>query len=87
MRPKLSPTFFTGKQPLAKFRHVPEGYGGVLSFHPPGQSSKPKRSARYDKVDLNSIQYVGTTGIRTCVGVYFAIDDERCFFAHINAST
>lgn len=28
--------------------------------------------------------YIGTSKCKTCVGVYFAIDDTRCFFAHIN---
>ena len=28
---------------------------------------------------------VGTFFLMTCVGVYFRIDKERCFFAHIDA--
>lgn len=28
--------------------------------------------------------FIGTSGCYTCLGVYFAIDDNRCFFAHIN---
>jgi hypothetical protein len=30
---------------------------------------------------------IGTYGCVTCVGVYFKIDESRCFFAHINASS
>lgn len=32
-------------------------------------------------------QHIGTSKCDTCVGVYFAIDDYRCFAAHINADT
>ena len=35
--------------------------------------------------DSSTTQYIGTTGCSTCVGVYFEIDDETCFAAHINA--
>ncbi len=30
---------------------------------------------------------VGTYFLMTCVGVYFRIDEERCFFAHMDART
>lgn len=35
--------------------------------------------------DSNSITHIGTTGLIICVGAYLPIDDNRCFFAHINA--
>ncbi|KAI6821755.1 hypothetical protein KC332_g6776 [Hortaea werneckii] len=35
----------------------------------------------------DSVQYIGTSGCMTCVGIYFVIDDHRCFAAHINADT
>ncbi|GAB1737215.1 hypothetical protein NU219Hw_g1146t1 [Hortaea werneckii] len=35
----------------------------------------------------NSVQHIGTSGCLTCVGIYFVIDDHRCFAAHINADT
>ncbi|KAK4542356.1 hypothetical protein LTR36_006812 [Oleoguttula mirabilis] len=35
----------------------------------------------------DSAFYIGTSKCETCVGVYFAIDDKRCFTAHINVDT
>ncbi|KAI7264135.1 hypothetical protein KC345_g8943 [Hortaea werneckii] len=35
----------------------------------------------------SSVQYIGTSGCLTCVGIYFVIDDHRCFAAHVNADT
>ncbi|KAI7552135.1 hypothetical protein KC331_g2093 [Hortaea werneckii] len=35
----------------------------------------------------NSVQHIGTSGCLTCVGIYFIIDDRRCFAAHVNADT
>ncbi|KAI6795596.1 hypothetical protein KC363_g4133 [Hortaea werneckii] len=35
----------------------------------------------------SSVRYIGTSGCLTCVGMYFVIDDNRCFAAHVNADT
>lgn len=35
---------------------------------------------RFDQSDMH---HVGVDGCRSCLGVYFAIDDSRCFAAHI----
>ncbi|KAI7209443.1 LigB subunit of an aromatic-ring-opening dioxygenase LigAB [Hortaea werneckii] len=35
----------------------------------------------------NNVQHIGTSGCLTCVGIYFVIDDHRCFAAHVNADT
>lgn len=40
----------------------------------------------YTFTDDNA-QYIGTSGCLTCVGIYFVIDDRRCFAAHVNADT
>ena len=37
----------------------------------------------YDK----TTPLIGTYGCITCAGVYFRVDESRCFFAHINASS
>ncbi|CAK3955695.1 Hypothetical predicted protein [Lecanosticta acicola] len=52
---------------------VPEGAGNTYDFNniPP---ALPQNT-----------QHILTSGCHTCVGVYFKIDNERCFCAHINA--
>ncbi|KAK3671201.1 hypothetical protein LTR78_008836 [Recurvomyces mirabilis] len=60
------------------FLHVPEGKGGLL---PTQNLPNTQADTAYDSPQ---IQHVGTSGVRTCVGVYFAIDSSRCFVAHIN---
>ncbi|RMY06003.1 hypothetical protein D0867_09840 [Hortaea werneckii] len=35
----------------------------------------------------NNVQHIGTSDCLTCVGIYFIIDDDRCFAAHVNADT
>jgi hypothetical protein len=32
----------------------------------------------------STLSHIGTNGLYTCLGVYFAINHESCFFAHIN---
>lgn len=39
------------------------------------------------KFTPDTLQHIGTSKCITCVGVYFAIDDKRCFMAHMNADT
>jgi len=75
-------TFFTNRAPQIPFRYVDEGQGGTLYFRDPTTANQPPR---WSKAERESIPYVGTYSVRTCVGVYFAIDDRRCFLAHINA--
>ncbi|KAK4565232.1 hypothetical protein LTR86_003849 [Recurvomyces mirabilis] len=60
------------------FLHVPVGKGGILLTQ---NAPNTEADTAYDSPQ---IQHVGTSGVRTCVGVYFAIDSYRCFVAHIN---
>lgn len=62
-----------------KFHNVNEGRGGVMKI---GSGS--------GLIDTNSqpvhqVSHVGTLNCHTCVGLYFPIDAERCFCAHMNA--
>ncbi|EMC98490.1 hypothetical protein BAUCODRAFT_428060 [Baudoinia panamericana UAMH 10762] len=66
------------------FRHVPEGRGGILNFRKPIFGTEDAGKSLTDQ-DHDRIHYLGVTGVKTCVGVYFALDDNRCFLAHINA--
>ncbi|KAK5135351.1 hypothetical protein LTR08_005293 [Meristemomyces frigidus] len=61
-------------QDQRRFINVPAGCACVLDF---------------SKVDIKAqnITAVGTSECYTCIGVYFAIDEHRCFIAHINPST
>ena len=34
---------------------------------------------------MRVLNYIGTLGLESCVVVYFRVDEQRCFFAHINA--
>jgi hypothetical protein len=63
---------------LAKFRLISPGDGKTLTF---GNGSTADTAPRQHQ----HIHHVGTTGLITCVGIYFALDDHRCFLAHINA--
>ncbi|KAK5715794.1 hypothetical protein LTR17_016625 [Elasticomyces elasticus] len=68
-----------------KFRFVGEDEGATLHFH---HSGGPVYAALFGyKFAQQRLHYVGTFGLITCVGVYFAIDDHTCFIAHINACT
>ncbi|KAK5738426.1 hypothetical protein LTR17_005954 [Elasticomyces elasticus] len=59
------------QNPFHSYRLVPKGYGGtcVLSQTAHGSSI---------------ITHIGAYGCFTTVGVYFAIDEQRCFAAHID---
>ena len=67
----------TSKPDKKKYRHVREGEGHVFSFHEDDQVHE-------DSSSPETIRKVGTYGCLTCVGVYFAIDNQHCFIAHIN---
>lgn len=56
---------------MKSFRFVPEGRGGTFTWNP--ASDKPNEQT----------EYIGTDGTETCVSVYFPVDEDRCFFAHI----
>jgi len=68
------------------FRMVKEGRGGTFGFHLPTPSDHASEVAEKKfSHDRASILRIGTYACRTCVGFYYKIDDERCFFAHIDA--
>ena len=56
------------------YRYIPEGKGGTFCFRP--------NIFGADK-DLREIHHIGTHVCVTCVGVYFKVDDDRSFCAHI----
>ncbi|KAK5689696.1 hypothetical protein LTR97_012695 [Elasticomyces elasticus] len=65
-----------------KFRFVGEDEGATLHF------GGPLYAALFGyKFAQQRLHHVGTFGLITCVGVYFAINDHTCFIAHINACT
>ncbi len=66
--------------PPTAFRYIDEGQGATLRFREPLQ-----HHVQYDREAQQRIRHVGVLGVKTCVGVYFAIDDDCCFVAHINA--
>ncbi|KAK3645097.1 hypothetical protein LTR56_002685 [Elasticomyces elasticus] len=60
-----------------QFRYIAEGEGATLQFH----------TTTHLVHDQEALHLVGTFGLITCVGVYFAINHHTCFVAHINAYT
>lgn len=62
-----------------KYRAISEGEGGTFRFRRPDSTEGGN-----DSDDPEQIQYIGTSGIKTCVGVYFKLSDTECFLAHIN---
>ncbi|KAK3668289.1 hypothetical protein LTR22_000974 [Elasticomyces elasticus] len=62
-----------------RFRCIPEPTGGTCTF------SDSSRSTSADCPKL--IDHIGTIGLFSCVGVYCALPDNRCFVAHISAWT
>lgn len=62
------------------FRFVPEGHGGTFSF-----CKNEENKSEAHKQNIDHIEYIGTLGIHTCVGVYFKIDHTRACCMHINA--
>ena len=60
---------------------VDEGRGGTFTFSGASSSSStPKGNS------MGSFKYIGTEGCVSCVGVYFQVDQTRCFCAHIDAA-
>lgn len=68
--------------PKPKFRFIDEGQGGILHFDLQSPQQDPIHNTPLTRL---LIPWVGTYGCRTCVGVYFKIDETRAFVAHINA--
>lgn len=66
--------------PKTRFRRIKEGNGGTFAFRLP----TPDDTARCP-LDREVIWRIGTKGLKTCVGVYFDLPNDRCFLAHINA--
>ncbi|KAK4888581.1 hypothetical protein LTR27_012533 [Elasticomyces elasticus] len=68
-----------------EYRHLNEGDAATLHFlpkvHPAHACLLPQPYAQ------ERLHHVGTSGLITCVGVYFAIDKKTCFITHINADT
>ncbi|KAK5715796.1 hypothetical protein LTR17_016627 [Elasticomyces elasticus] len=68
-----------------EYRHLNEGDAATLHFlpkiHPAHSCLVPQPYAQ------ERLHHVGTSGLITCVGVYFAIDKKTCFITHINADT
>ncbi|KAK4970565.1 hypothetical protein LTR66_011478 [Elasticomyces elasticus] len=74
------------------YLHVPTGHGGTLSVSSQSASERteiPPNTLGSHSVSPKTTSAVGTTGCRTCVGVYFTISSTptavKCFCAHINA--
>ncbi|TKA63491.1 hypothetical protein B0A55_09871 [Friedmanniomyces simplex] len=60
--------------PRQPFRWLPEGKGGTFAVD---------ASSKYP---VEHLTYFGTYDCHTCVGVWWPIDGQRCFLAHINCS-
>lgn len=59
------------------YYYVSQGCGGMFSFSTGSNSAADK--------DAPVRPLIGTRGCNSCVGVYFVVDDQRCFCAHIHA--
>ena len=71
---------------LTKFRDIPPLHGATLAFgdiEPLGSGSSSESANQLPGTE--TIHHVGTYGLYTCVGAYFAICERRCFAAHINS--
>lgn len=71
------------------FRMVKEGRGGTFTFRDPAVQDKVSNyddevDPDRDYQDRSSIRRIGTYACRTCVALYYQIDDKRCFMAHID---
>ncbi|KAK5136799.1 hypothetical protein LTR08_002095 [Meristemomyces frigidus] len=62
-----------------RFRSIPEGQGRTFTF----RKASYAEAASYH-TDPQCIRCIGTSGVKTCVGVYFKLSDSKCFVAHIN---
>lgn len=77
---------------MKKFRHLLPVFPKLESTAKRRKATKqrpqPFRHLRdgsggtYDFTDT-TLQHIGTDCCRSCVGVYFAVDEHRCFAAHI----
>lgn len=67
--------------PHLSFLNVSPGVGGTFSFQ-----SLPQVSPNASKPTIEPTKHIGTTSCRTCVGVYFKLDPDRFFIAHIHVS-
>ncbi|KAK5721132.1 hypothetical protein LTR15_007096 [Elasticomyces elasticus] len=69
----------------SEYRHLNEGDAATLHFlpkiHPAHACLVPQPYAQ------ERLHHVGTSGLITCVGVYFAISKRTYFITHINADT
>ena len=65
--------------PDKPFAFVQEGAGGTFAF----SNAQSAGSGATDAIAVTE-DYIGTRGIATCVGVYFRINVDRFFFAHIH---
>lgn len=59
------------------FRDIREGDGGTLPLY---------RAQKKPSDPLVPLR-IGTALLMSCVGVYFKVDEKRCFFAHFDART
>ena len=55
-----------------ELRIVGEGRGGTFTFD---------ANSEYE---IERVQHIGVEGLYTCIGVYWPVDDRRCFCAHVN---
>jgi hypothetical protein len=56
-----------------------EGRGGTFAF------GRDRDEVGHAVHYIENARYIGTSKCVTCVGIYIQLDDNRCFFAHINA--
>ncbi|KAK5703756.1 hypothetical protein LTR97_002769 [Elasticomyces elasticus] len=72
LAPTLMPNQDTQARLIHSYRLISKGYGGTYTL---------SKTA----TDSPIIPHIGTYGCFTTVGVYFAIDEQSCFAAHIDA--
>jgi hypothetical protein len=74
-----------------KFRLVAEGTGGTIDFHEDISDSDEEQptSKRVDSMNPagSILDHVGVKGCWDSVGVYFVIDEHRCFCAQIKVKS
>lgn len=72
-----------------RFRLVAEGSGGTIDFHGGNSESDEEQPTTKRADSMNpedaTLEHVGVKGCGDSVGVYFVIDDNRCFCAQIKA--
>lgn len=62
------------------YRYIPEGAGGTFALR---EANVEELSTTDDQMQRS--YYIGTWEVFTCVGVFFMVDENRCFIAHIDA--